>query len=644
MTELVRFEKQGKVGFIIVDNPPVNALSPGVPEGIRRGLEQWNEDSDVQVIVLMGAGRSFIAGADIKHLGKRKMEGKRNQDLLEENAKPVVAAIHGFALGGGLEVSLGCHYRVAVASAKVGLPEVLIGVLPGGGGTQRLPRLIGVEKALDLIVTGRHVPASEAVELGILDAVIDGADLKASARAFAEGVIGHPMRQIGQLKAQLDADDDPFAAMQKKIARRARNQQAPYHCIEAVRASVELPFSEGLQRERVLFEELVNADEAKSLRYAFFAERKVRDVPGVDKTAKGQPVHAAAVIGGGTMGSGIAMTLADAGIPVKLLEVSEEAVNKAMEKIRHTYGVSVKRGSVSETVVAERIARITPVTEYDAIGDADIVLEAVFEEMNIKVSIFEKLDATMKPGAILASNTSALDIDRIAAATRRPESVIGTHFFSPANVMKLLEIVRGEKTSPEVISTTMALAKTIGKVGVVCGNCDGFTANRSRIPFNVEMNVLIEEGASPEQVDRVMVDFGYPMGPFAVADLAGGDISYAGRQRRQKENPDTRKLPIADRLVENGRLGQKTQAGWFRYVAGDRTPEVDPEVNRIIDEVRREIGVNVRDIPDEEVLQRILFRLSTRPAKSSKRVSLPAPATLTPCGSTASVSHAIAVV
>ncbi len=611
MADLVTLTVHDAIGVVTIDNPPVNALSPGVPEGIRSCIEEGNAREDVAAMVIIGAGRSFVAGADIKHLGSARPTGKRNQDLIEDSDKPVVAAIHGYALGGGLELALGCHYRIALASAKLGLPEVLIGIIPGAGGTQRLPRLIGPEAALDMIVSGRHVPAPEAKSLGLVDEVVDGDDLLGAAVAFATRVAERRpiprVREMSEGVSSVGEGTDLFEAMRRKIGRRARNQNAPFACINAVQAAVELPFEEGLAREREIFQSLVNADEAKALRYAFFAERKVREVPGISRDTATRAVERAGVLGGGTMGSGIAMALADAGIPVALAEVSESALERTMEKIRGTYAVSVKRGSITDAEVSTRMALITPVGTLDDFAGADIAIEAVFEDLEVKKSEFAKLDEVMGPGAILATNTSGLDVDAIAAVTGRPESVIGTHFFSPANVMKLLEIVRGEKTSPEVVASTLRLAKVLNKVGVVCGNCDGFTANRSRGPFNVEMNVLVEEGAMPEQVDRVMYEFGYPMGPFAVADLAGGDIGYAGRKRREARNPNARKLSIADRLYEAGRYGQKTRAGWYRYEAGDRAPHADPEVEQIIAEVRRELGVNVRTISDEEILHRILY-------------------------------------
>jgi 3-hydroxyacyl-CoA dehydrogenase len=619
MSDLVEYERIGAIGVITVNNPPVNALSPGVPEGMVEGVEKGVADPEVKAMVLIGAGRSFIAGADIKFLGKPRSKIASNyREIFENSEKPIVAAIHGYALGGGLETALGCHYRVAVESAKVGLPEVLIGILPGGAGTQRLPRLIGPEAALDMIVTGRHVPAKEAAELGIVDEVVADGDLKAAAVAFAEKIATQrPIPRISQMNEKVEnVDPGIFDAMRKKIERRARNQIAPYHCIKCVEAAVSLPFDEGVARERELFQELVNGEEAKSLRYAFFSEREAAKIPDIDKSIAPVDVKLAAVVGAGTMGGGIAMCFADSGIPVKLLEVSKEFLETGMAKIKANYETSIKRGSLSSAEMEIRLGLIDPVLNYEAIADADLVIEAVFEEMPVKEEVFAKLDAVMKPGAIMASNTSTLDIDQIGRATKRPEAVLGMHFFSPANVMKLLEIVRGEKTSKEAVVTALKIGRRISKVGAVCGNCDGFLANRSRMPFQTEMNILIEDGAMPEQVDKVMVEFGYPMGPFAVGDLAGLDIGYAVRKRRAVESPNEfRKLPIPDRLFEMGRYGQKTQAGWFNYKPGDRTPYPDPDVIKVIEDTRRELGVEPHDFTDEEILQRLLFSSVNEAAK-----------------------------
>ncbi|MCX7380553.1 MAG: 3-hydroxyacyl-CoA dehydrogenase NAD-binding domain-containing protein [Alphaproteobacteria bacterium] len=610
---LVRLEKDGDVAVIVVDNPPVNALSPGVPEGIVACLKAANEDPSVKSIVLIGAGRSFIAGADIRQFGKprpRTPIGERTYDVMDGSAKPIIAAIHGYALGGGLENAMGCHYRIAVRSAKVGLPEVLIGILPGGNGTQRLPRLIGAKRALDMIVTGRHVPAEEALSFGILDKVVDG-DLRAEAVAFARSKADiRPLPRVRDRTTQLadyQADPGMFDAMRKSIARKARNQKAPYNCIAAVEAACTLPFEQGIVREQELFLELENAEEAKSLRYAFFAEREVARIPGLPDSTPVREIASAAVVGAGTMGGGIAMSFADFGIPVRVLEASPEAMARGMERIRNNYATSVKRGSLAQAEMDARLARIHPVDTYEAIADADVVIEAIFEEMRPKKEVFAKLDAVMKPGALMLSNTSALDIDEIASATSRPEDVAGAHFFSPANVMKLLEVVNGSKTAPSTFASVMKMGRAIGKISVGCGNCDGFLANRSRAPFSTETIIMLEEGALPEQIDKVMVDFGYPMGPFAVGDLAGLDIGWASRKRRAAANPNYRKQPISDRLCELGRFGQKTSAGWYRYEKGDRTPHPDPIVADIIREEAAKLGNPPRSFSDEEILRRLLF-------------------------------------
>jgi 3-hydroxyacyl-CoA dehydrogenase len=609
---VVRFDVEDGIGVITIDNPPVNALGPGVADGISAAVAQGEADPAVKAMVLIGAGRSFIAGADIRQFGKpRETPKRRSYDVVDDSTKPIVAAIHGYALGGGLEHALSCNYRIAVASAKVGLPEVLIGILPGGGGTQRLPRLIGPKAAMDMIVSGRHVPAAEAKALGILDAIVPGKDLRREAIEFAQGIAAtRPLPRVRERTdriAEAKADPGMFDAMRKSIAKKARNQKAPYYCIASVEAATTLPFDEGIQNERRLFGELENADEAKALRYAFFAEREAGRIPDLPKDLKLPAIKSAAVIGAGTMGGGIAMSFADFGMPVKILEATQEALDKGMQRIRDNYAVSVKRGSLAQAEMDKRLPLIEPVTDYAAIAGCDVVIEAVFEEMNVKTEVFAKLDAIMKPGALLLSNTSALDVDAIAAATQRPQDVAGSHFFSPANVMKLLEVVKGARTSPETLAATLKLGRGIGKVSALAGNCDGFVANRSRAPFQTEMILMVEEGAQPEQIDQVMVDFGYPMGPFAVGDLAGLDIGYAARKRRAAADPGYRRLPVPDRLVEMGRKGQKTGAGWYRYEKGDRTPHPDPEVKRIIAEVAREMGIEQRTFTDDEILRRLLF-------------------------------------
>src|SRR5829696_980921 len=611
--ELVRFEKEGEIGVITVDNPPVNAMSPGVPEGIVAALDKGNADPAVKAMVLIGAGRSFIAGADIRQFGRGPSTpptGRRHYNVMDDSPKPVVAAIHGYALGGGLETALACHYRIALPSARVGLPEVQIGILPGAGGTQRMPRLIGPKAALDLIVSGRHVPAEEAHKLGIVDELAPEGQLKEAAVALARRVAEQrPLPRIRDKSVRLDeGTPELFDGMRKSIARRARNQRAPYACIEAVEAAVKLPFDEGCALERKLFDEQVASDEAKALRYAFFAEREVTKLPHIAADTPLRPTDNPAIVGAGTMGGGIAMSFADNGFDVKITDATPEALDRGMARIRANYETSVKRGSLAQDEMERRLARIHPVPSIDDIADSDVVIEAAFEQIPVKEEIFKKLDAVMKPGAILYSNTSGIDINVMANATTRPQDVAGTHFFAPANVMKLFEVVQGSNSAPDVIATAMSLGRKIGKVSGLAGNTDGFVANRSRAPFGMEVNILVEEGALPEQIDKVMVDFGYPIGPLAVADLSGLDIGYDTRKRRAQIYPNYRKQPIADRIVEAGRLGQKTNAGWYRYDPGDRTPKTDPEVHRIIKETAAELGIRQRgDFTDDEILKRLLF-------------------------------------
>ena len=607
----VSLVRQGDIGIITVNYPPVNALGPGVAEGIKECLTRGNTDPAIKIMILIGAGRSFIAGADIRGFGTNRARlplGERVYDVLDASAKPVIAAIHGYALGGGLEIALACHYRMALPSAKVGLPEVLIGILPGGGGTQRLPRLIGAKAALDMIVTGRHVPAPEARRLGIIDELLpENADLLESAIAFGTRIAdAKAPPRVRDRSVKLD-DPGIFEAMRKSIARRARNQKAPYYCIDAVEASTTLPFDAGCRREADLFKELEDSAEARALRYAFFIEREVARLPDIPAKTPTRDFSTAAVVGAGTMGGGIAMSFADFGYAVKIMDVTPEALDRGMQRIRDNYATSVKRGSLSEAEMQRRLARIEPVAGYEDIAECDLVIEAVFEEMDVKKPVFAKLDEVMKPGALIFSNTSALNIDALAEMTKRPKDVAGTHFFSPANVMKLLEVVRGKASSPETLATAMHVGRKIGKLSAMAGNTDGFVANRSRAPFNTEMVILLEEGCLPEQVDKVMVDFGYPMGPFAVGDLAGLDIGYASRKRRAAENPNFRKQPIPDRLVEMGRYGQKTGAGWYKYEKGDRTPHPDPDVAAIIKDVAASLNIPQREFSDEEILRRLLF-------------------------------------
>ena len=611
--QVVRYEVQDGVGIITVDNPPVNALGPGVREGIIDAVARANADPDVSAMVLIGAGRSFIAGADIRQFGKtRPVTTGQSTKALDESGKPVVAAIHGYALGGGLEHALACNYRVAVPSASVGLPEVLIGILPGGGGTQRLPRLIGPKAAMEMIVSGRHVPAGEAKTLGIIDEIVDEKDLRGAAIRFAKSIASkRPLPRVRDKTdrlAEAKADAGMFEAMRKSIARKARNQKAPYNCIAAVEAATKAQsFEQGLEDERRLFAELENSDEAKALRYAFFAEREVAKIPDAPKDLKPAPVKRAAVVGAGTMGGGIAMSFADFGIPVKILDATREVLDKGLQRVRDNYAVSVKRGSTTQAQMDERLKLIQPVERYEDIADCDVVIEAVFERIDVKKDVFAKLDAVMKPGALLLTNSSAIDTDIMANVTKRPQDVAGAHFFAPANVMKLCEVVKGTKTSIETLAAAMKMGRDMGKISAVAGTCDGFAANRSRAPFVTEMLLMLEEGALPEQIDKVMVEFGYPMGPFAVNDLSGLDISYDTRKRRAAADPNYRNLHVPDRLVEMGRKGQKTGAGWYRYEKGDRTPHPDEVVKSVIADVAKEFNIRQRTFSDDEILRRLLL-------------------------------------
>ncbi len=609
---VVRFDVEDGIGVITVDYPPVNALGPGVSDGIVAAIDRGEADPAVKAMVLLGAGRTFIAGADIRGFGKpRAAQMRKTYDVMDQAKKPIVAAIHGYALGGGLENALACHYRIAVPSAKVGLPEVQIGIIPGGGGTQRLPRLIGPKAALEMIVSGRHVPASEAKDLGIVDDIIAGDNLRKEAISWAKTIATkRPLPRIRDLTAKLaEAKADPgmFDAARKSFARRMRGQPAPEKCIRAVEAAVSKPFDEGVVIERQLFSELENSDEARALRYAFFAEREVARIPGQPKDLKLPEIRSMAVVGAGTMGGGIAMSFADAGMPVKLADASKEVLERGLERIRQNYATSVARGSLTQAQMDERVGLIQPVATMAEIADCDAVIEAVFERLPVKQDVFRELDQVMKPEALLFSNTSALDIDAIAGVTKRPEKVAGTHYFVPANVMKLFEVVNGSKTAPETLAAAMKLGRDINKISAYAGNCDGFVANRSRVPFNLDQGLMIEEGALPEQIDKVMEEFGYPVGPFKVNDMSGLDVSYDTRKRRAAANPQYRGLPITDAIVEAGRLGQKSGAGWYRYEKGDRTPHSDPVLHTLIKETAAKLGIQQRTFTNEEILHRLLF-------------------------------------
>lgn len=620
MSEVVTYSREGAIGVITVNYPPVNALGHAVRSGLLAAVEQGQADGEAQVLLLVCEGRTFMAGADIREFGKPMQEPGLPQviDAFENCRKPVVAAIHGTALGGGLETALGCHYRIALTSAKVGLPEVKLGLLPGAGGTQRLPRLTGAQKALEMITTGDFVAAPQALELGIVDALDDGKDAKAAGLAFAQSIAdeGKPVRRVRDLTDKVEADKGSaiFDQFRAGLQKKARGLFSPFKCVDAVEAAFNLPFDDGMTRERELFMECMESPQRAGLIHAFFSEREVSKVPGLAADTPVRDVKSVGIIGAGTMGGGIAMNFANVGIPVTIVEVQQEALDRGLAIIRRNYENSAKKGRITQAQVEERMALIKTSLSYDDFKDVDLVIEAVFENMAIKKEIFAKLDEVCKPGAILASNTSTLDIDEIASATKRPEDVVGMHFFSPANVMKLLENVRGSKTSDEVKATVMAVAKTIKKVGVLVGNCHGFVGNRMLHKRGAEAMALVNEGATPQQVDKVLTDLGYPMGQFAMSDLAGIDVGYRIREERRKAGEDV-EASWMDKLAEQGRLGQKTQAGVYKYEDGSRAPVVDPAVDQIIADFRTEQGITPREISDQEILERCMYVMINEGAK-----------------------------
>jgi 3-hydroxyacyl-CoA dehydrogenase len=612
------YRPDGDVAVVALDNPPVNGLGSALRAGIVEAVERALADPAIKAIVLIGAGKVFSGGADIREFNTPKMYAEPSLGgvirVIESAGKPVIAAISGFALGGGNELALGCHYRVGSPGAQIGLPEVNLGLLPGAGGTQRLPRVIGAEKALDMIVTGNPIRSEEAARLGFFDRLIDG-DLLTGATAFAREVVagGSKLPKVRDRPVAPESMpggmDAFFAAARERVARQYRGFPAPMKCLETVEASVKKPFDEGLAFERKSFEELIEGDESRALRHAFFAERAASKIPDVPDDTPTRPIRTAAVIGAGTMGGGIAMNFLNAGIPVTLLEMKQDALDRGVATIRRNYENTAKKGRMTMDDVDKRMAMLTPTMSYDAIAQADIVVEAVFEEMSVKQKVFEQLDATMKSGAILATNTSTLDVDRIAGFTKRPQDVIGTHFFSPANVMRLLEVVRGRQTAKDVLATTMALAKKIRKVGVVSGVCDGFIGNRMIEQYSRQAGFLLEEGCTPQQVDQAIERFGFAMGPFRMGDLAGNDVGWFIRKRRYQEKPHLRYSRTADLVCEAGRFGQKTSAGWYDYKEGDRTPHPSPLVEEMVAKERERLGVAPRKVSDEEIVHRLLFAL-----------------------------------
>ncbi|SDT06793.1 3-hydroxyacyl-CoA dehydrogenase [Halopseudomonas xinjiangensis] len=621
MSDVVTLERQGDIAVVTVNNPPVNALGIAVREGLQNCFKAAEADPEVKAIVLVCEGMTFMAGADIKEFGKPPKSPSLPEVVagIEAGNKPSVAVIHGTALGGGLEVAVSCHYRIARKDAKVGLPEVKLGLLPGAGGTQRLPRLVGVPKALDMIVSGNPIGAPEAFELGVVDKLIEG-DLLSEGIAFAQQLLmdGKGARRTGERTDKLEGVDNAgaVAAKRAEIEKKMPGLFSPQRCVSAVEASFTLPLEEGLKRERELFGECLTSPQRGALVHAFFSERQASKVDDLPKDTPVREIKSAGVIGGGTMGVGIAICFANAGIPVKILEISSEARDKAIDRARDTYGMSVKRGSLTQDALEKRMGLISGVTDYADLGDVDVVVEAVFEEMGVKQKVFEALDANCKPGAILASNTSSLDLNKIAEFTKRPEDVVGLHFFSPANVMRLLEVVRGEKTSNEVLATAMAIGKKLKKVSVPVGVCDGFVGNRMVFQYGRESEFLLEEGATPAQVDGVLKKFGMAMGPFAMRDLSGLDIGLAIRTRQRQTLPAEYKLPtILDKMAEAGMLGQKTGKGFYVYEPGSRTPQENPDLPPILEAASKEQGVERQQLSDEYIIERTIYALINEGAK-----------------------------
>jgi 3-hydroxyacyl-CoA dehydrogenase len=619
-TGTARYEVRGKVALITLDNPPVNGMSHPVRSAMLEGLDRALTDPKVEAIVLAGAGKQFSGGADIREFNTPKMLAEPSLRTLiaafEASPKPVIAALHTTAMGGGLELPLGCHFRVAAPKTQIGLPEVKIGLLPGAGGTQRLPRAVGLELALNMIVSGNPVPSEELAKAGLLDEIITG-DLSEGAVAFANKVVAEkrPLVKLRERKVKHDNPEAFIAFAKNSVKAVVKNLPAPLKCIEAVAASIDKPFDEGIRIERELFVELMMGPESRALRHAFFGERAASKIADVPEDTPRRNVARVGVIGAGTMGGGIAMNFLNAGLPVTILETKQEALDRGLATIRKNYENTVKKGRLTEAKMNERMALLKSTLSYDDLKDADLIIEAVFEEMGVKEKVFGELDRVAKPGAILATNTSTLDVNRIAAATKRPQDVIGMHFFSPANVMKLLEVVRAQKTAKDVLATVMDIGKKIRKTAVVSGVTDGFIGNRMLRYYGGQANRLVEEGASPQQVDRAIEKFGFVMGPFRVADLAGNDIGWSVRKRLYSEDPNLRHVVIPDKLCEMGRFGQKTGSGWYRYEPGKRDPIPDPVVDQVIAEGRKTLGITPRKISDEEIVERCVYALVNEGAR-----------------------------
>ncbi len=612
------YKVHGDVAVITLNNPPVNGLGHATRLGITDGLAKANADAAVTSIIITGAGKAFSGGADIKEFGTPRALAEPNLlsviIAVENSSKPVVAAIHSVCMGGGLELSLGCHYRIAAPGTSVALPEVKLGLIPGAGGTQRLPRVLGVETALNMIVSGEPVKSEMLASLPgqkLFDKMAASAEsLAEEALAFAKSVAAtRPLPLVRNLPCKHPQGDAYFQFARNMVKGMAKNFPAPVKCVDIVEAATKNKFDEGMRLEREIFTNLMFTPESRALRHIFVAERAASKIPDVPEDTPKRDIKSIAVIGAGTMGGGISMNFLNAGIPVKILEMKQEALDRGVATIKKNYEAQVKKGKLKQDKYEQRMALLSTTLSYDDLKDADMVIEAVFEEMGVKEKVFKELDRVMKPGAILASNTSTLDVDKIAEFTKRPQDVIGTHFFSPANVMKLLEVVRGKKTAKDVLATVMALGKKIKKTSVVSGVCDGFIGNRMIEQYSRQAGFLLDEGATPQQVDKAVEKFGFAMGPFRMGDLAGNDIGWAIRKRRATERADMKYSRTADRLCELGRFGQKTGAGWYDYQAGKRDAIPSDLVNKMIEDHRKELGITPRKISDEEIVQRLVYSL-----------------------------------
>ena len=614
---IIEQSRQGNVLVLTVNNPPVNAFSPGVPEGLHAGLDVAEKDNSIKAVVIIGGGRTFIAGADIRTFDLPREQAPDLRGFisrLDQFPKPTVAAIHGTALGGGMEVTLACNYRVASPDAQLGLPEVKLGILPGAGGTQRLPRVVGAPKALDMMLSGNPIKATEAKELGLVDEIVKG-DLLAGAVTFAEGIAdARPLPRVSERKVE-GGTPEVFMQARQNIKKTHKGQLSPTYIIDLAEIASSKAFTDGWAAEARLFVMAKDSPQSRALRHIFFADRERAKVPGITRETPISAIKNVGVIGAGTMGGGIAMNYLNAGLPVTIVETQQENLDRGLATIRRNYENTARKGRMTQDDVEKRMALLTPTLNMSDLKDADLIIEAVFENMDVKKDIFTKLDAIAKPGAILATNTSTLDINEIAAVTKRPEHVIGLHFFSPANVMRLLEIVRADKTSPEVLATSLDMAKKIGKVGVVVGVCNGFVGNRMLYPYRDQANKLVLEGAKPQDVDAAMHALGMPMGPFEMGDMAGLDIGYMARREQAKKDGKPMPDDWVDRVVELGRKGQKTQGGVYDYDEGSRTPKPSPVIEQLLNDYRTEKGVTPRTFTQDEATKRLAYALMNEGAK-----------------------------